>query len=405
MHYDLIIIGLGLSGLMAAKTASEAGKSVLIIGKGMGGLTLFSNTIDVLGKIPETVRMRDGLFQWINDHPEHPYGKVGLDKIEEALSSFQSFFPPPYTFQSRNETNSLIPTGAGTFRPTYLIPSTMMKGVTLKKKKTLILGFKGYQDFYPQRLADLFGCRGITLPLPEDSQTGISATNLVRWLEQPSFRESLASEIKKQMRGEELIGLPAILGINDPMGVRKDLEKRIGIPIFEIPVLPPSIPGLRIFHRFKEHLIQRGVTFLQGYSVSKAFLNGKRCDGIEITHPPLVTSHSADRYILSTGRFMGGGLKATRNRILEPLFNLPVAQPGSQEEWFGPSFYNFHPVHRYGVLTDSNLRPVDEEGEVILENVRVAGTILAHQNWIEERSREGTEIVTGYWAAKNAMAK
>lgn len=403
MHYDIIVIGLGLCGLMAAKTASEAGKKVLILGKGIGGLLLFSNTIDVLGKIPETVRMRDGLSQWVNDHPEHPYGKVGLDKVEEALSSFKSFFPPPYTFQSRNETNSLIPTGAGTFRPSYLIPSTMMKGITLKEKKTLIIGFRDYKDFYPQRLADLFGCRSVTLPTPEDPRAEISATGLARWLEQPSFREFLASEIIKQVRGEELIGLPAILGINDPMGVRKALEKRIGIPVFEIPVLPPSIPGLRIFHRFKERLIQRGVTFLQGYSVSKAILNGKRCEGLEILHSPVVASYSADHYILSTGRFIGGGLQADSKRIYEPVFYLPVAQPGSPVEWFERSFYGTHPVHRSGILTDSQFRPIDEKGEVVLENVRVAGTILAHQSWIEEKSREGIEIVTGYWAAKKAL--
>jgi thioredoxin reductase len=40
MHYDLIVIGSGLSGLMAAKTAAEAGQKVLIIGKGMGSLSL-----------------------------------------------------------------------------------------------------------------------------------------------------------------------------------------------------------------------------------------------------------------------------------------------------------------------------------------------------------------------------
>jgi flavin-dependent dehydrogenase len=42
MHYDLIVIGMGLSGLMAAKTAAESGQRVLIVGKGMGSLSLFS---------------------------------------------------------------------------------------------------------------------------------------------------------------------------------------------------------------------------------------------------------------------------------------------------------------------------------------------------------------------------
>ena len=82
MHYDLIVIGMGLSGLMAAKTAAEMGKKVLIIGKGLGTLSIFSNTIDLLGTIPPTMKMKDGLSQWVHDYPEHPYGKVGLEKIE-----------------------------------------------------------------------------------------------------------------------------------------------------------------------------------------------------------------------------------------------------------------------------------------------------------------------------------
>jgi anaerobic glycerol-3-phosphate dehydrogenase len=57
MHYDIIIIGMGLSGLMAAKTAVDMGKKVLIFGKGVGSLSLFSNTIDVLGSISKTMRM------------------------------------------------------------------------------------------------------------------------------------------------------------------------------------------------------------------------------------------------------------------------------------------------------------------------------------------------------------
>lgn len=402
-HFDVIVVGMGLSGLVAAKTVAETGRKVLIIGKGMGGLTLFSNTIDVLGLIPETMRMRDGLSQWISDHPEHPYGKVGLEKTEEAISSFNAFFQPPYTFQSKNETNSLIPTGAGTFRPTYLVPSTMMKGITLKEKKTLIIGFKGHNDFYSHRLADLFKCRGVTLSLPEDSQAEITAPALARRMEQSSFRDFIGAEIKKQIGDGELVGLPAVLGLNDPMGVRKDLEKKTGVSVFEIPVLPPSIPGMRIFNRFKKWLIQRGATFLIGYSVSKATLRGKRCEGIEIVHPPVTTVYSADRYILATGRFMGGGLKADREKVTEPVFNLPIPQPESQEKWFGKSFSDNHPIHRMGILTDSSLLPVDETEKPILENVSIAGTILAGHHGLNEKSREGIEIVTGYWAAKKAM--
>jgi glycerol-3-phosphate dehydrogenase subunit B len=396
---------MGLSGLMAAKTAAEMGKRILIVGKGLGGLSILSNTIDVLGVLPERVTMKDGLSQWIEEHPEHPYEKVGLEKIWEALSSFNSFFPPPYAFQSRNETNSLIPTGAGTLRPTYLIPSTMMKGIALKEKKTIVIGFRGHKDFYAHRLADSFKCRAITLSLPGTSREETTATALARGMEQPVFRDWVVSEIKKQIKDESLVGFPAVLGLDDPMGVKRDLEKKTGASIFEIPVLPPSIPGMRIFNRFKHRLIQKGVTFLLGHSVSKVILKGNRCEGIEILHPPVVQSHSADHLILATGRFMGGGLTADRDKISEALFGLPVIQPASREDWFQKTFFSdpSHPIHQAGVLVDSSFRPVNERGEVLLENVRLAGTLLAHHHCIEEKSREGIEISTGYMAAKKAL--
>jgi glycerol-3-phosphate dehydrogenase subunit B len=394
---------MGLSGLMAAKTAAEMGKKTLIIGKGTGSLCLFSNTIDVLGTLPKRMKMKDGLSQWIKDHPAHPYSKLDLEKIEQALSSFRSVFQSQYTFQSMDHENCLIPTGAGTYRPTYLIPSTMIAGTFLSNAKPLVVGFKGFKDFYADYMADQLNCRGIVLPLSEFPGQEMIATAIARLMERESFREVLGREVKEQMEGESRIGFPALLGIRDPLRVKKDLEQIIGSEVFEIPILPPSIPGMRIFRRFKEWLIQRGVTFLLGHSVLKADLNGKRCRSIEVSHPPLSQSYSADRFILATGRFIGGGLKADGEKIFEPLFNLPVLQPESRDNWFANSFFNGHPVHQAGILTDPSFRPVDQKGEQVFDNVRIAGSILAGHDCIQEKSREGIEISTGYWAAKNAF--
>jgi glycerol-3-phosphate dehydrogenase subunit B len=405
MHFDLIVIGMGLSGLMAAKTAAETGKKVLIIGKGMGSLCLFSNTIDVLGTLPKTMGMRDGLSQWVKDHPEHPYAKVGIEEIDEALSSFLSMFPPPYSFQTIGDGNCLVPTGAGTFRPNYLIPTTMVGGTSFDEGNILIVGLKGFKDFYANYIASQLKCRGITLSLPDAFRQEITATALSRLMEKGPFRETIAIEIKKQLNGETRVGLPAILGMQDPIKVKKGLEEIIHAEVFEIPILPPSIPGMRIFNRFKEWLIQRGVTFLLGHFISKAILKGKRGEGVHVLNPPVSNFYSADHYILATGRFVGGGLVVDEKKIFEPIFDLPVAQPESREEWFGKSFFNDspHPVHRAGILTDSSLRPIDEKGKLRLENVWVAGSILARHHCIDEKSREGIEIATGYMAAKCAM--
>lgn len=402
MHYDLIVIGMGLSGLMAAKTAAEYGKKVLIVGKGMGSLCLFSNTIDVLGSITKPLKLKEGLSRWTKNHPEHPYSKVGLEKIEEALSSFLSLFPSPYSFQAIDQMNCLLPTGAGTLRPTYLIPVTMTGDASFDGGNTLIVGFKGFKDFYAHYVADQLKCRGITLSLPDAFHDEMTATALARLMEIKSFRENIGKEIKIQLHDETRVGFPAILGLHHPVAVKENLEKIIGVQIFEIPVLPPSIPGMRIFNRFKQWLIQKGVTFLLGYPVSKTITKGRRCEGIEVLHPPVITSYSADHYILATGRFIGGGLKAGLENVFEPIFDLPVHQPKSREDWFGKEFFTdpAHLIHRAGILIDSFFRPVDEIGELILENLRVAGSILAHHDSIDEKSREGIEIATGYMAAK-----
>jgi glycerol-3-phosphate dehydrogenase subunit B len=371
----------------------------------MGSLALFSNTIDLLGNLPKSIKMKDGLAQWIKDHPEHPYSKVGLEKIEEALSSFLSLFPPPYSFQTVDNMNCFLPTGAGTLRPTYLIPKTMVEGVQVDEGNTLLVGFKGFKDFYAHYVADQLKYRGINLQLPEPFHHEPTAAALARLMETKSFRENLGWEIKKQLNGESRIGFPALLGIHDPVQVKDNLEEIIGSKVFEIPILPPSIPGMRIFNRFKEWLIQKGVAFLQGYSVSKAHLEGKKCEGVEVLHPPVIASYTADRYILATGRFIGGGLKANNEKIFEPIFNLPLYQPKSREDWFEKSFFTnlHHPIHQAGILTDSCFRPVNEREEPILENVWVVGSILSNHNCIDEKSREGVEIATGYMAAKRAF--
>jgi len=279
----------------------------------------------------------------------------------------------------------------------------MIAGTSLKNGKMLIVGFKGFKDFYADYMADQLNCRGIVIPLSEFPGQEMSATAIARLMERGAFREILGREVKKQMDGESLIGFPALLGIRDPLRVKKDLEEIIGVEVFEIPILPPSIPGMRIFRRLKEWLIQRGVTFLLGHSVSKTILNGKRCEGIEVSHPPLSQSYSADRVILATGRFIGGGLKADEEKIYEPLFNLPVVQPKSRADWFSNSFLSNHPVHQSGILVDSSFRAIDQQGKQLLDNVWIAGSILTGHNCIQEKSREGIGISTGYWAARNAF--
>jgi anaerobic glycerol-3-phosphate dehydrogenase len=54
---------------------------------------------------------------------------------------------------------------------------------------------------------------------------------------------------------------------------------------------------------------------------------------------------------------------------------------------------------------DFSFRAVDQQRKQLLDNVWIAGSILAGHDCIQEKSREGIEIATGYWAAKSAMGR
>ncbi len=42
MNYDVVVIGAGLSGLMAAESAAREKKRVLVVARGMGIITIFT---------------------------------------------------------------------------------------------------------------------------------------------------------------------------------------------------------------------------------------------------------------------------------------------------------------------------------------------------------------------------
>jgi len=404
--FDLIIIGSGLAGLMAARTAVDRGARVLVVGRGLGGLTLFGNTIDVLGRLKGETDVAAGVENLARNCPGHPYARTGWEGIDRALQAFQTLFLPPDNFVGKRRENSLLPTGAGTMRPTFLLPVTMAAGAEMIPAATLIVGFRGFKDFQADTVSLHLGCRGAVIPFPRYGLGGMTTSAVARMMEDSSFAERVGETIQQQMAGERFVGLPAVLGLRKSASVMKALEAATGARVFEISLLPPSLPGMRIFERFREYLLERGAVFLLGKQAGEAIVKDGRCAGIVVPNAPLATEYYADRFILATGRFLGGGLLAKIDGIVEPLFHTPVVQPARRGEWFKGRFFDreAHPVHQAGIETDAALRPLSENGAVFLENLWVAGSILAHHQVIEEKSREGIDIATGFMAAERALS-
>ena len=124
----------------------------------------------------------------------------------------------------------------------------------------LIAGPAGWRDFYPTLCADNLARQGYpaqaaTFDLPEMHAGKFDATplGLARLFERADVRERVAAQLKPKLDGATRVGLPrrARPGATSPRSWR-DLQDRLGVPVFEIPTLPPSVPGMRLYDAFKD---------------------------------------------------------------------------------------------------------------------------------------------------------
>lgn len=418
MFYDVIVIGAGLAGLMAAEAAQRHGARVLVLARGMGSLPLTTGCIDALGYFPpasgEIVSSPwTTLPQLIAECPHHPYALVGLSKIAEAFSYFQKLTQKiglPY-YGSLNS-NFLLPTPLGTFRPTCLVPETMGAGDLTLPEPVLLLGFAGLKDFSPylaaatlnqlkeqQKIAPHFRAEII-----EKIDGGGSSLPIAAALDQESFRQELIKSIKMRLKPAERLGLPAVLGLHSSAEALADLEAQLQTKVFEIPLPPPSIPGLRLQNKLRNHLQSSGVRLLIGLAALLPQKEGDHLSGFALGNSKYSPAYTATSFVLATGKFVGGGLEATTAKIEETLLHLPLSYPEQRKEWFNRNLLGLsgQPFNRMGIAVDENLQPVNAAGKVIYKNLFAAGGIIGHSDSMMEKSGGGIALATGYLAGELA---
>jgi glycerol-3-phosphate dehydrogenase subunit B len=278
-----------------------------------------------------------------------------------------------------------------------------------RKAKCVIFDFKGLRGFSARQVVSNLNSEwpeltAERLSFPDMLSGEIYPEVMARALEVPATREKLATLIKN-LRGEaEVIGMPAIMGMHNPDEVMADLSRLIGCPVFEIPTMPPSVPGIRLREMFEQVFPQKGLTLVPQQKVRSLDFSA---DEVKLTlsdnYGPILIH--AKTVILATGRFLSGGLEAERDGIHEPLLNLPVTQPESRDQWYQMKYMSKqgHSIHKCGIEVDDHFRPLSREGEVVDPRLFAAGVILAHQDWIRGRCGAGVAIATAYKAVAEAQ--
>jgi glycerol-3-phosphate dehydrogenase subunit B len=414
--FDLIVIGAGLTGLAATAFAVESGLKTLQLGATSGEMPFASGLLDLLGIHPveQQHRWEDpwaGIAALIRDRPEHPYARVGLENIRNIWKEFLTILQRAgLRYCGLPERNSLVTTCTGTPKITNQVPETMWPGVIgLKEKRpALIVDFEGMKDFSALQLVETIGshwpglrARRLRFPFPF---IGTERPNLFMAdaLRSHDLRTALAEAISPYLEDARLVGMPAILGMQQPEVVAADLEGRLGVPVFEIPTMPPSVPGHRLREAAGQELHRMGAVIVSGRRALALNTSGRRCTGVVLDAGGSQEALKARGVILATGRFLGGGLAASRTVIRETILDLPVHQPERRQSWHRRRFLDprGHPVNRAGLEVDGLWRPLGKNGKAAYDNIFAAGSVLAHQDWKRMKCGAGLAIATAYGAVK-----
>jgi glycerol-3-phosphate dehydrogenase subunit B len=410
---QLAVIGTGLAGFAASIFALDRGISTAQVGN-TGAVAYTTGYLDLLGVGADGVLDNPwaGLESLRHNEPNHPLSKIADDDIKTAFSLFTHALCDmgvKYTQPGEENVMALLPVGV--VKPTLSVPRTMLPGIKAHQLgcKALIVGFAGLQGFSPEEFLENFRpgwpqLTTVTLTFPEmENGAQVYPEVMARALEVPAIREQLAERIKANLGNSECLGLPAILGIHAPDAVHVEMEERVGLPIFEIPTIPPSVPGIRLREMFERTLPEKGLTLVPQHKANRI-----NCDARGVT---LYLEDSfgdvvieAQAAILATGRFLSGGLTAGRDKIRETLLDIPVTQPDSRSDWHRQIYFDprGHPVNRSGIEIDDHCRPLTRDEKPVGERLFAAGTLLAHQDWVRQRCGAGIAIASAYKAVQAA---
>jgi glycerol-3-phosphate dehydrogenase subunit B len=354
--YDVVVVGAALSGLCAAGAAAQRNRKVALVATGPGS---FVNG-------PGWLRAQEILRA------------SAAPELREAIAFYCELARlAGCPFAGDLSTARYLPTVLGDFQSVALAPLSLWKAEPRDGISTAIVGVRGLsifdENFMAERLTERArmmssGCTYTARQVPLSREMGVPVTTL-RVAElfdrDHGFRAELIDALRTAASGFERILVPGMLGMNSSAAQIAEFQRELGCPMGEIPTLPPSIPGLRIFHRLESYLHQIGVELYRGFPVDKVVIHDGLCTGLRVASPGHPLHLRCESAVLATGR-----------RTANPL---------------GGEFAG----------CDQQMRPLTSTGSVIARNLFIAGP-LPHTDGANHGNV--LHILTGYRAGNLAAS-
>ncbi len=435
----VVVIGVGLAGLTAANRLAAGGVDVTLLSKGIGGLQLGQGTIDVLGYTPDRVTNPVLTLAAIaSSRPEHPYAVIGAAGVHTGIEYLKGLLGAKLLVGDV-ETNYQLPTAVGAIRPTCLASPSMVAGHVRDGAKFAIVGLRRLKDFHPKLVAEnlarsalpdgaqptrskrsLFGdpiaeafakqtpghleVRHLSVDVPaRENEIDSSGLTYARAFDDPAFRARFAETLRPLLADGETVGLPAVLGLND-LTAWSDVAEKLGHPVFEIPLPPPSVPGMRLNAALTAKAKAAGVRMVPGsWTVGFRAGNGGIL-GLSVAAAGAQREFTADTFLLATGGFESGALNLdSHGLVTETVFGLPLAGLDAEPLIHGDYWGAEQPLFRVGVRVGRDMRVLDGAGAVVHDNLYAAGGIIGGSSRWAEKSGDGIALGSAVLAADSIL--
>jgi glycerol-3-phosphate dehydrogenase subunit B len=417
--FDVAVVGAGMAGMASALFAAQRGLSCVQVGNG-GGILFSTSLLDLLAVHPLAERREwtdafAALAALAREAPDHPMARVDAASIRAAFGSFVAALGDaglPYA--PLGDRNLRVLTSIGTTRLTWAVPRSMVAGAAALSDRVpcLLVDFRGLREYSARQITASVGARwpglrSVRVEFPGfEAVPELYAAHLATALESHPTRAAAIERIRPLLGDARAVGLPAILGIARSGEVHAAFEAALGVPVFEIPTMPTSVPGLRLRGALEAAVAARGVHRHLQATVASMTFDPDGAATIALAGAEGGEPLRARAVVLATGRFTGRGLTAERGRVVESILGLPVRQPRSREQWHRRDFLDpaGHAVNRAGLRTDAVFRPLDEAGKPAWPRLFAAGSILAEQDWMREKCGSGLAIATA-WAVADEVRR
>ena len=438
MKFDVVLIGGGLSALVCGIKLQKAGKKCLMVSAGQNALHFSSGAFGLLGKLPDGTDVTDPLSAMESLPSEHPYSKIGKQRLSEYVASAPGFFSecgvalhtvsPAAELVEATDASPVTSVGSvtgslrngyritalGTLKPAWLAMDEVTLLASKDEKigeKALIVNFTGFLDFNTRFIAEGLekrgtACRVESVKLDEvetlrKNPAEMRSVNIARVMNHESSWKQFGRKVQELLKGEDVVILPEVFGFENPV-IMQWLKEMIPARVIFIGTTPPSVPGIRTQRLLKKAFEDAGGTFLMGDEAIDPTFDGDKVAAVRTANLGRINIE-ADNFVLASGNLFGKGLVASPDKVTEPVFGLDVDYPAERKDWYDENFFVRQNYTGFGVKTNGDFQPL-RDGKVV-PNLYVVGSEAGGCNSLAEGCGAGVAIMTAFSAADRILGK